>query len=288
MAVRGEGDRLKRRWVVILDGSSNRAAATKDIIMTNAFRMMKAIRWDGRGGEPQIVLYFSGVGTRGDNLSAVTGRGFDDIIIEAYVALPSNYLPGDDIYIFGFSRGAAAAHALTWMMSEPGLLKPWQLELFPQVWQYFLGTESQRATLIGKLHFSLFETEVAFLGAFDTVAGSSWDVLEFFSKVRFKDFSLAPCVRKAVHILSIDDDRRAFAPLLWSGPSPSKSARKEDQVIEQIWMPGVHADVGGCSDGRFLGDVSFLTMLNRLRNHCPELWLFEGEKKIKRNIGNAE
>jgi uncharacterized protein (DUF2235 family) len=145
---------IKRRWVVILDGSSNRAAATRDIIMTNVFRIIKAIQWDGSSGEPQIILYFSGVGTRGDTLSAAKGRGFDDIIIEAYVALSSNYVPGDDIYIFGFSRGAAAAYALTGMISEPGLLTPWRLELFPHVWQYFLGTKGLRETLKVKLRGS--------------------------------------------------------------------------------------------------------------------------------------
>jgi hypothetical protein len=55
-------------------------------------------------------------------------------------------------------------------------------------------------------------------------------------------------------------------------------------------MPGVHADVGGCSDGRFLADVSLLTMLSRLRKYCPEL-LFkdegEGENEIRKNISEA-
>lgn len=277
---------VKRRWIVILDGSANRGAATKDIITSNAFRMIRPIEFVG-DGIPQIVFYFSGVGTRGDGLSAVTGRGFDDIIIEAYVALSSNFQDGDSIYVFGFSRGAAAARALTGMLSDPGLLRADRLEVFPQVWEYFLfkGGEGQRRVLKNRIGQDLYKPFVEFLGVFDAVAGQYWDVGKLFNQVRFDNLKVAPCVRNAVHILSIDDDRRVFAPLLWDGPS------KPDQVLEQIWIPGVHADIGGSSDGTLLGDISLLTMLNRLRKHCPELVLFEKkhiDKEIKPRIETAD
>ena len=289
---------MATRWIVILDGSSNRGAATKEILTSNAFRMMSPFEFNGTitaksedNGEekeqvvPQIVLYFSGVGTRGDTLSAATGRGFDDIIIEAYVALSSNFQDGDSIYIFGFSRGAAAAHAVTGLISDPGLLWADRLELFPLVWKYsnFAGGEAHRRAMRKQIGDGLFHPNVEFLGFFDAVLGQSWDVARLFVKARLQDLKLARCVNKAVHLLSIDDDRRVFSPLLWSGPS------RADQVIEQIWMPGVHADVGGASEETLLGDISFLTMLNRLRKYCPELALFEEyiDDKLRPHIGNA-
>jgi uncharacterized protein (DUF2235 family) len=66
----------------------------------------------------QIVFYFLGVGTRGDNFSAYTGRGLDQIVREAYVNLASNVYDDPEVYFFGYSRGAAAARVLTGMLSK--------------------------------------------------------------------------------------------------------------------------------------------------------------------------
>ncbi|HEU0147505.1 MAG TPA: DUF2235 domain-containing protein [Bradyrhizobium sp.] len=80
-----------------------------------------------------------------------------------------------------------------------------------------------------------------------------------------KKSQLEPCVDNAVQLLAIDDNRNpSFSPLLWDGKAPN-------QTVEQIWMPGVHADIGGCSDGRFLGNMALLTMLDRMKAHCPEV-----------------
>ncbi|MCK1755784.1 DUF2235 domain-containing protein [Bradyrhizobium sp. 137] len=252
------------------DGSSNVAAGAKAVIPTNVFRLNRAFTY-GFSGIPQITFYFSGVGTRRDRLSAATGAGFDEIVIEAYVNLASNFLKGDEIYLFGFSRGAAAARALSGLISHPGLLPADFLDRFPELWRHFTSkklSSQNRADLFQKFESQLHGTRpiVQFLGAFDTVAGSDWDRMNLFGKVRFNSLTLDNSVERAVQILAIDDDRNpSFSPLLWDGKS------RDDQVLEQIWMPGVHADIGGCSNDRFLGDVALLTMLDRIRNHCPKL-----------------
>jgi hypothetical protein len=74
-----------------------------------------------------------------------------------------------------------------------------------------------------------------------------------------------------VSILSVDDNRNpSYRPVLLSGKSSNQ------QSIEQIWMPGVHADVGGNSDSVFLSDVALLTMIERVKTYCPELIWDEG------------
>jgi len=81
---------------------------------------------------------------------------------------------------------------------------------------------------------------------------------------------LEKSVQIGVQLLSIDDNRiPSFAPLLWKGAS------NNTQIIEQIWLPGVHADVGGNSDGGFISDVSLLTMIDRIETYCPSLRLDE-------------
>jgi uncharacterized protein (DUF2235 family) len=246
-----------------LDGTSNRVVDPEYVRPTNVFRLNRAFTF-GFNGVPQIAFYFSGVGTRGDTLSAVTGSGFDQIIIDAFINLATNYLDGDQVYLFGFSRGAAAARALGDLVSFCGVDFGEAINNFPKIWSSFLG---------GRL--SVEEKQIAndqtsrplvrFLGAFDAVPGLYWDICKRFTSVR-SDAPLASCVECAVQILAIDDDRNpSFSPALWK--KEGDSAAK----LEQIWMPGVHADIGGASSGRFLSDVSLLTMIHRLKKYCPEL-----------------
>ena len=84
--------------------------------------------------------------------------------------------------------------------------------------------------------------KVEFIGVWDTVdavglpfnaATEFWNSMIF--RFKFPDYALAPNIQKAYHALSIDDERESFQPLLW----------KDDPRIEQVWFPGVHANVGG-------------------------------------------
>jgi uncharacterized protein (DUF2235 family) len=112
---------MGRRLMCFFDGTSNRAVGPKDVIPTNVYKLNQALTY-GFSGVPQITFYFLGVGTRGDAISQATGNGFDQIITEAFINLASNYMDGDSIYLFGFSRGVAAARAISGMISDPGLL----------------------------------------------------------------------------------------------------------------------------------------------------------------------
>ena len=276
-----------RRLLFFFDGTGDRAVDANRVVPTNVFKLNRALT-TGFNGIPQVVHYFSGVGTRGDRVSQATAKGFDQIVMEAFINLGSNYMDGDTIYLIGFSRGAAAARALSTLMSRPGLVSADRLENFPQVWKYFLNV-----SLGGAEHEELFNrlTEirfnpaprVKFLGVFDTVPGSSWDLFRLFAKVRFENEALEDSVDNAVHIVAIDDNRNpSFSPALWRRKSNAH------QNLEQIWMPGVHADIGGSSDGTFLGNVSLLTMIDRMQHYCPELeWDLPYIDRLKENITGA-
>jgi uncharacterized protein (DUF2235 family) len=253
------------------DGSSIRAAGPKPVITTNVFRLSQTFTY-GFSGVPQIMFYFAGVGTRADPMSAVTGRGFDQIAMDAYIDLASNYQPGDRIYLFGFSRGAAAATALSELISDPGLTSRDGLDAFPEIWRYLIldkNEVAERQRLRNRLSDRLWNDsppEIEFLGAFDTVEGSSWDIANLFTNVRIRDLAVPARVKVAVQVLAIDDDRNpSFSPFLW------KANSQVGNKVEQIWIPGVHADVGGMSDGTFLGNLALLTMIERIKSHCPEV-----------------
>ena len=186
---------MARRFMLFFDGTSNTLAATRDTVPTNVFRLIRAFTY-GPSDFPQISFYFSGIGTRGDLSSIATGRGFDQIVAEAYINLASNFMGDDSIYLFGFSRGAAAARALTGLISDPGLLPADNLESFADLWKYFIkGKEKGQAwreVALNRLEQRLYKPKpsVRFIGAFDTVAGTSWDQMNLFTKVRFNTLQL--------------------------------------------------------------------------------------------------
>ncbi|SHN73546.1 DUF2235 domain-containing protein [Bradyrhizobium erythrophlei] len=67
------------------------------------------------------------------------------------------------------------------------------------------------------------------------------------SKHRFYDTTLNVNVDYAKHAISIDEDRADFARVGWT-PTAKKLNRRDDHddlYFEQVWFPGVHADVGG-------------------------------------------
>jgi len=72
------------------------------------------------------------------------------------------------------------------------------------------------------------------------------------SEVVFEDHSLPSNVKKALHLLSLDDKRRAFQPTLMN---------REDKVME-VWFAGAHADVGGGYYEDSLSDIAMRFYLN--------------------------
>jgi hypothetical protein len=66
------------------------------------------------------VDVFLGTATRG----GVFGYGLSKNVANAYEWLIDNYNQGDEIFIFGFSRGAYTARSLAGFIAKCGLLKP--------------------------------------------------------------------------------------------------------------------------------------------------------------------
>ena len=270
----GEGEKLRsiedamsRKLLFFFDGTSRAITGFVNDAPTNMYRLNQVFT-NGAHGE-QISFYYAGVGTRDSKLSKYTGRGFDQIVMEAYTNLASNYCPGDKIYLFGFSRGAVAARVLSGFLGNPGLLKEDRLSQdFPTAWRLYKNyardtldwneRDRLRATLEQSLHKP---ARVRFLGVFDSVPGYSHDV-----KFRVRNCELEECVDHAVQILAADDRRTPFfSPLLW------EDKQTAEQTLEQIWLPGVHSDIGGSSNAGFIGHLALLTMVERIQEHCKEL-----------------
>jgi Uncharacterized alpha/beta hydrolase domain (DUF2235) len=66
-------------------------------------------------------------------------------------------------------------------------------------------------------------------------------------KHRFYDTTLNVNVGYAKHAISIDENREDFARVSWSPTAEKQDQRDQDGNLyfEQVWFPGVHADIGG-------------------------------------------
>ena len=211
-------------------------------------------------GEPQTTYYYNGIGTRGGDWSlplvgslvtmakrvmnqaiAPTWSDVRSILEEAQEDFrKANYERGDRLVVFGYSRGAALARKFV-------------------------------ARLLGDNR----ECEVSFLGVFDTVAamdGVHRAGETVGSDVVFENGTLHPQIRKAVHILSLDEDRIPFTPTLIN-----QDEGNADRVLE-IWFPGVHGDIGGGYWHDGLSDLALAFMMEQCKAVLgPSIGFVEGK-----------
>ena len=231
--------------IVCCDGTWKRA---DDKNVSNIERIARAIEPVSDAGAPQIVYYSSGVGTGGSRLERLLGGAFgiglEAGIVDAYRFLALNYRPGDDIYVFGFSRGAYTARSMIGMINAVGLLTPEGVAAnkLPDAMALYRargnGTDAERAERIRAFREGCHPAAavpIRFLGVFDTVGALG---VPGFSgrKYRFHDVHLSDNVLRARQALALAERRRIFAPCLWGGTHPD---------MQQWWFDGAHTDVGG-------------------------------------------
>ncbi|KAF9258707.1 hypothetical protein L218DRAFT_1004754 [Marasmius fiardii PR-910] len=185
---------------------------------TNILRLSRSVLPLDKKGNPQIVFYQSGVGTEADFAGEqVTGTGpmqafgtaVASKIRDAYVFIAQNFEKGDEICIFGFSRGAYTARKLSGLIDVIGLLSRQNLSYFFEVWSQLVS---------GKPPPEFVDTrfpEIKCVGVFDTVGA----VLKTIDALNIKDTSLPAKVKVALHAVSLQENRDMFLPTLWTAPT---------------------------------------------------------------------
>ncbi len=252
----GKISKSKRNVVLCIDGTWNDPTdpSEKGRGYTNVYRFSQAL---DRNAKNQFVRYFPGVGNQQENsflgqlLGGVFGWGGVRIRDYAYAVLATNYRPGDRIFIFGFSRGAAMARMLAMKIHKEGI--PESITIIKDDDGQFEDYESRGKGV---------NVDVEMLGVWDTVASFGIPVDLFgipFQKINlFRDFTVARNVKKAYHLLAIDENRNSFVQTLMN---------HDPKRIEEVWFPGVHSDVGGGYDKRRLADITLRYMIKRAEKH---------------------
>jgi uncharacterized protein (DUF2235 family) len=294
-----------KRLVLCFDGTWNEPS--DPTLVTNVVKIADTISLRDAKGVPQICYYNSGVGTGGpidQYLGGIFGVGLKANVKRGLAFLTQNYdaggdgQPPDEIYLFGFSRGAYTARAVAGVLSVVGI--PWEIRDSETHWE----TYRQIAKLKAKQRdleptskkYKRLEDEVAqirdqrkklttkpsthapenirikCIGVFDTVGsygvpagfglGALPHIFTYWTR-GFHSRRIGDHVDVALHAMAIDEMRRPFSPTFWMRKPEEQLG--DNQVVEQMWFPGVHSNVGGGYADTRLSDMALAWMISRVQ-----------------------
>ena len=286
---------MSKNIIICSDGTGNKDIKARG---TNVFKIYESV--DRHSSTPQLAFYDDGVGTEDFKFLAMMGGAFglglSRNVRELYAHLVRCYEPGDNIYLFGFSRGSYTVRTLAGFITKCGVLdikkcsngkdlsrtiegayKAYRRSyktLFSFIWRFFFDwitrfrygfTEVEEfipLTLEGD------NTPVHFIGVWDTVGAIGTPFINcdkvidrLIYKFRFPNFKLNSKIHHAYHAISIDDKRKTFHPELWDEENETKDR------IEQVWFAGVHANVGGGYPKQGVSLVSLDWMMKKSAKH---------------------
>lgn len=250
---------MAKNVVLCCDGTANEFAENK----TNIVKLYSTLLQDPT---MQVTYYHPGLGTMEPAGSLTTfsrkitkllgkaiGYGLSNDIRDAYVFLMQNYVPGDKVFLFGFSRGAYTVRAVASLLKMYGLIRPGNEPLIPYAIRMLMGidranpndpsskaAEQRYFTLASDFKSTLSRTDCApwFIGVWDTVCSVGW--IE--NPLRLPYIANNPDIAIGRHAVAIDERRAFFRTHLWRPPAQGAAGPVD---LKQVWFAGVHCDVGG-------------------------------------------
>jgi uncharacterized protein (DUF2235 family) len=217
---------------------------------TNVVKVARGVLPQTGNGTPQVLYYHEGVGT-GGRLDKITGGAFGDGIeanIRAlYRFIVYNYQAGDELYFFGFSRGAFTVRTLAGFMNKVGLIQKDDDYYVPEIYECYEKNKGPGSpeweTAFHHVKGVRACPAIRFVGVWDTVGalGAPGLLGQLFNKGKYQyhDVGLNDHIENALHALAIDERRKPFAPDVWVRPTGWAGH------LEQAWFAGVHSNVGG-------------------------------------------
>lgn len=296
---------MPKNIILCSDGTGNADIQGRG---TNVFKLFEAVDLNAHRTNPeletQLAFYDDGVGTKGSMMTRMmgnaTGYGLASNVKQLYRELVRVYDPDDRIFLFGFSRGAFTVRTLADMIGKCGVLKGETFTTHAELRQavkaayraYRAYYDSGLTKVVVRLtkgadgptrvrefqeKYELHtDVKIRFIGVWDTVdaVGLPFAIADTVNTLiyqfKFPDRLLGAHVLHACHALSLDDDRRAFEPVLWE-------VSEGDQRIEQVWFAGVHSNVGGGYPKQGMSLVALDWMLAHAETHGLRLQSLDNE-----------
>lgn len=285
------GARIKKRIIVCCDGTWQDGVIVKECWkQTNILKLSRALELeDQRSGVPipQVVYYQCGIGAShnlySEYVDGATGESLSEKVQEAYAFIAQNYHPDDEIFLFGFSRGAYTARMVAMFIGAIGVLDRTDMDHFADIFVAYqkLGKETDPRQ-IEKLEASLNKWtspdsrgkrransdndsfSIKCVGVFDTV-GSVGLPEELTHKspstksiFGFPNNELGEHIERAYHALAINETRLDFNCCKFA---QTEGGRRKGQILKQCWFSGEHSDIGGGWQAHDLSDVTLAWMV---------------------------
>ncbi|KAG2072598.1 hypothetical protein BDR04DRAFT_1153038 [Suillus decipiens] len=284
-------EKFKKRIIVCCDGTWQDGVIVKECWMqTNILKLSRGLEHvDERSGVPipQVVYYQCGVGTDqnlySEYVDGATAGSLGEKVQEAYAFISQNYHPGDEIFLFGFSRGAYTARMVAMFIGAIGILDRTDMDNFPDIFLAYqkLGKETDQRE-IDKLKASLHQWtspdsrgkrraesdndsfSIKCVGVFDTVGSvglpeelthKSPSVKSIFG---FPNNELGEHIERAYHALAINETRLDFNCCKFE---QTDGGLKKGQILKQCWFSGDHSDIGGGWKDHDLSDITLAWMV---------------------------
>lgn len=264
---------VMKKIILSFDGTWNTPDNHADLSAgsdTNVCKLHRCIAPQDVRGNPQIKWYDEGVGSKWYDRfkGGIFGVGLSENIQQGYHFLIDTYEENDEIYLFGFSRGAYTARSLVGLIRNAGLLRKNQegmSDLIRQAYSIYRSRDKSADETYAKLFRSAhsIDIKIHFIGVWDTVgslgiplSSFQWFNREFY---QFHDTKLSGIVKNAYHAVAIDEHRKDYIATLWE---PSEVPT---QKIEQVWFPGAHANVGGGYENNPMSDIALEWMMQKAK-----------------------
>jgi hypothetical protein len=276
---------LAKRIILLSDGTGN--AASK-VWRSNVWRIFESLDLTG---DKQVAFYDDGVGTSSFKPLAIVGGvfgwGLKRNVLDIYKFLCANYTSDDDeIFGFGFSRGAFTIRVVIGLVLDQGLVRgntdaefyrsaklayrAYRANSFHTVFQIEKPFRWARDAILRLFGIRYNQThnrtveKIKFLGLWDTVAAYGLPIDEMARGVSKWIFPLElpnrgfnHGIAKACHALSLDDERTTFHPVLWN------EAGVPAEQLHQVWFSGVHSNVGGGYPDDSLAHISLYWIMKQ-------------------------
>ena len=269
---------MGKNIVILSDGTAKEGGRGPNTNVYKLFNMLEDRT------ERQSVFYDRGLGTGWRRLTGnAFGMGISQNILECYKFIFDHYTAGDQVFLFGFSRGATTVRSLSGFIHLFGVLPQSRPELLRRAYRiYKIRDRAKRERLaeefVGR-HHNMW-CRITFLGVWDTVAALGIplqalnvivDKVPWF-RHRFHNLRLSDSVQHARHAIAIDDERLTFHPVLWD------RELKDYQTMKQVWFCGMHTDVGGGYKEQELSDIPLVWMIAEAQRYGLRIYPRHKEK----------
>jgi hypothetical protein len=273
---------MSKRIILCFDGTWNNPDQTEAGLpaVTKVYKIFNAIA----ESDQQLKFYHPGVGGEGSVigeggvlapvLGGAFGHGIRRHICSGYQFLTEHYQEGDQIFVFGFSRGAFVARALVefvgfgLLQHQPGCSEKQRWAAIHQLFD----EGYQRHNQLLKTQFPQLQffhqgkaLPVRFLGVWDTVGAlgipddlALLNLLDDPEQWNFYDNLLGTHVITARHAMAMDEKRASFTVTRWD----LTAQQQVSADVKELWFAGVHSDVGGGYPHSGLADIALQWMMD--------------------------